>query len=142
MEHVGQALSGIVTVHDVIFTDVSWNCSCMKTPLSWCTLLFSFFFTSTYFSSFALWPPINRALLWPNIPLNRNYPTAGRNLTCRISVNPVWQSQFIYLGKFEFYLNRLKIGVSRQILAKIFYVNFGKIVFNGLDDDIETDGQT
>jgi hypothetical protein len=39
-------------------------------------------------------------------------------------------------------LNRLKIGVCRQTSAKNFHLNFGKMVFNGLDDDTETDGQT
>lgn len=54
----------------------------------------------------------------------------------------MWQSQFAYLDKFEFYLNRPKISVSRQISAKIFYVSFGKIVFNGLDADTDTDRKT
>jgi len=48
----------------------------------------------------------------------------------------------MYLGKSEYYLNRLKIDVSWPISAEIFYVNFGKTVFNGLDADTDTEGQT
>jgi len=145
MEHVGKTLSGPVAVYDVMFTDTIFSSysAFHGTAHVWtpgCHGAHSFSHFLYEYLLFVILPPINQALLWSNIPHNRNHSTAGRNLTYRISIKPLCGKVNLHI-----YVSSSFIWTGWKLLlvsAKIFNVNFGKMVFNGLDADTDTDGQT